>query len=473
MVNRKTIGFLFCTVPFAAIAAGYPRMLKAKANSAPPYWQGVDASGLVCRGEQCSVVVEKEVLTLNIPHFPKVVPAEAEAFSYDAKVKADYTFYNPEEYDVSMTLLFPYGELPDYADGKEEAQNSIVTLNDEATACSVRYTYNADRGFEMEGEIKRISEEKRTGSFYREDMKVTPYTCHVTLPHRSFAGKLYFIFDFNPQKSKIIFADEHRTRVTSCFSNGYSKAEYSFCDKDEGKQTICFYGVGEPVSVRDVVLLDEAGAVQIGAYAAVSGEPVSFEEFALKDRDETCGVSETDYYNAFVDMLDCRSAPVSITSGDRLDEKDLMRWYEYELEIVAGGRVNNCVTAPIYPTIEGKTPRYEYSYLLSPAQKWADFKSIEIVIETPYQLTRSSLDFIEQNAEGTRRYTFSRNSLPQGELTFVLAESGDAGENYGPFGNGILASRLTVVLVSLSVIAIIAATVTAVIVMSMSKKKKK
>lgn len=473
MVIRKAIGVLFCTVPFAAVAAGYPRMIKAKANSAPPYWQGVDASGLVYRGEQCPVVVEKEVLTLSIPHFPKVVQAEAEDYSYDARVRADYTFYNPEEYDVSMTLLFPYGELPDYADGKAEPKNSTVTLNGETTECSVRYTYNADRGFEVEGEIERISEEKRTESFYREDMTVTPYACDVTLPRRGFAGKLYFIFDFNPQKSKIIFADEHRARISSCYSNGYSKAEYSFCDKDEGKQTIRFYGVGESVSVRDVVLVDENGAVQSGAYAAAEGEPVTFGEFALKGREEGCGVSETDYYNAFVDMLDCRSVPVSITSGDKLEEQDLLRWYEYELDIPAGGRINNCVTAPIYPTIEGKTPRYEYSYLLSPAQKWADFKSIDIVIETPYQLTRSSLDFVEQNAEGIRRYAFSRNGLPQGELTFVLAESGDAGEKYGPFGNGILASRLTVVLVSLSVLAIVAATVTIVIVMSMSKKKKK
>lgn len=473
MTVRKAFGILFCAVPFAAVAASYPRLVRAKANSAPPYWEGVDASGSVFFGEQCPVVVEKEVLTLNIPQLPKGLLSGDEYAAYDAKATADYTFYNPEDYDITMKLLFPYGKLPTYVGEDVSPKDSHVSVNGAAAECGVRYTYYGNRDFEINGDIERISDERRTDTFYRDTMTVTSYTCEFTLPGEDYAGKLCFIFNFNPQKSRIVFADG--AQIAPYVSNGYSKAELLIGGEGGIARSVRFYGIGKPVALKNVLLCDADGkAQQFGAYTLKAGEETTFAQFALKGRAADSAVSETDYYNAFVDMLDSGSGFGGIvTAGDKLAEDALMRWCEYSLEIPAGGRVNNCVTAPLYPAIEGKTLRYEYSYLLSPAQKWADFMAIDIVIETPYCLTHSSLDFTAQSADGVNRYAFSRDGLPQGELTFVLAETEEPGSVYRPFGNKISARKLIIILVMLAASSVVAGAVTMIILFSMAKKKKK
>lgn len=66
-----------------------------------------------------------------------------------------------------------------------------------------------------------------------------------------------------------------------------------------------------------------------------------------------------------------------------------------------------------------KQARYTFHYYLSPAQYWADFKDLDIVIKTSSAapvLMESNLDF---HWAGWRRYRFHSDTLPEGELTFV------------------------------------------------------
>lgn len=62
---------------------------------------------------------------------------------------------------------------------------------------------------------------------------------------------------------------------------------------------------------------------------------------------------------------------------------------------------------------------YDYTYLLSPAQTWAEFGNLEIVINTPYYLHESSLSGFEKTETG---YAYSQDGLPEGDLTFELSE---------------------------------------------------
>ena len=97
-----------------------------------------------------------------------------------------------------------------------------------------------------------------------------------------------------------------------------------------------------------------------------------------------------------------------------------MRWFEYELTVGPGERVVNTVTAPLYPAINTNYDPsiHTYTYLLSPAQTWRSFGTLDIRINTPYFITESSLKGFEKGEGG---YILSLDGLPEGELVFVLS----------------------------------------------------
>ena len=99
-----------------------------------------------------------------------------------------------------------------------------------------------------------------------------------------------------------------------------------------------------------------------------------------------------------------------------------MQWYEYEITVGPGERIVNTVTAPIFPSINTRyNPTiYDYTYLLSPAQTWKSFGTLEIVVNTPYYITESSLEGFEKTEDG---YKLTLDGLPDSELTFQLCSS--------------------------------------------------
>ena len=88
----------------------------AYANSAQSHWTGIDSTGAIVTDENCPIVVERELLTFDIKEFPSNYYRDAtELESYSGNVTAEYTFYNPADYSVTATLVFPFGNLPSYA----------------------------------------------------------------------------------------------------------------------------------------------------------------------------------------------------------------------------------------------------------------------------------------------------------------------------------------------------------------------
>lgn len=153
-----------------------------------------------------------------------------------------------------------------------------------------------------------------------------------------------------------------------------------------------------------------------------SREEMTFWDLAMSQWDEETGVSQIDWYNARVAMWTDPSygSGSNVILWSDLDLRDyLMRWYEYEIHLEPGERIVNTVTAPIYPSINEHydPPVYSYTYLLSPAQTWAEFGTLDIVVNTPFCMTQSNLDGFQQNETG---YACHLDGLPEGELTFDL-----------------------------------------------------
>lgn len=439
----------------------------AFANSAPEYWSGTSASGVVLTGS-CPVVVEKEVLSFHIPSFPQSDYASAEDFAlYRAGVTAEYSFYNPTDSDLEMTLLFPVGSIPEYVDETHENEERYAVLADgERVETTLRHTFSPrsrDGRFDVNESMGRVRE-GCDESIYSRDLPVTYCGYSLQLPAGADEDKTYllrFNFDLNPEKTLIVAPDARsygtengRTFLT--FRMGKNRVDYGY------------WTVGAVVR-PDVCVTDYDSEVPLEGYTVQENraDEGSFGEFVAKKAPD--GVSETDWYNATVDSLRYSKNPSGVARDFSILSRELLRWYEYSLAVPAGGRVVNAVSAPLYPEINGTTCRYEY--YLSPAQKWSEFRKIEIGIETPYKLSNSSLVFAER--EGG--YFFERDSLPVGELTFTLTNGTTVGTTETervPFGYG-LDPTFVKVIISLVVVIVAAIVSIVVVVLSLGKNSRK
>jgi len=166
-----------------------------------------------------------------------------------------------------------------------------------------------------------------------------------------------------------------------------------------------------------------------GTMTLDSREELSFRDLALSKWSEDSGVSEIDWYNAIVAMLtgssDSTGSNLHLWEFGSFDlSRYLMRWYEYEISVGPGERIVNTVTAPIYPDIDSRyePPIYEYTYLLSPAKTWAEFGTLDIIVNTPHYMTVSGSEGFQYNNPG---YELHLTGLPEGELTFTLCAEKD------------------------------------------------
>lgn len=465
MKHKLFIAASAAVLPLAAAMCCAERSVKAEAGSAPLYCEGATASGAIVREDDCPVVVEKETLTLNIRDLPR--GGELEPKSYVAEAVAEYSFYNPTASDADMTLLFPFGSFPEYAPSGADDGISAVTVDGGQVECGVRYSYSSSRDFDTDRDMDRILDEKKTDGFYREDLPVTGY--RLTVKNAADVSALKIKLCYNAKKTRLLFPSEYFARLV--VSDGDMYALLSV-EGGANEKSALFYAAGE--AVGEIVPRAFDGDGEVSADTAFETSVTTFSEFALSCRGENSDVSETDWYNAFTDMLNERSERDGSVDSFFLNAQNLTRWYEYKMTVPAGGRAKNRVRSPLYPALDGRS-RYEYTYLLSPAGKWAGFNEIEIRIETPYFLSDSSFEFNKTEKEDGKGFTYlyTRGSLPQGELTFALTEGNVAGGDYGVFGKNFLRPTLTWAFVALISLAAVAAVVTVIVVFSLRKKKKK
>ena len=136
-MNTRALGAVLLALP--ATAAGITilggRTVRASANSAPAYWAGVNGSGVVVAEGQfsdgdCPIEVAREDLTLKISQLPDPVSGDLG----ESSVTASYTFYNPTDDAVVMTLFFPVGYAPQYLTDIPAEEAYAITLDGAAVS---------------------------------------------------------------------------------------------------------------------------------------------------------------------------------------------------------------------------------------------------------------------------------------------------------------------------------------------------
>ena len=427
MKRQKTPMALICAFLLSAML-----VVPASANSAQTQWDGTDSTGAIVDDENCPVVVEHENLTFDIQEFPESYYREPESYlAYSGRVTAEYTFHNPADYTVNATLMFPFGAIPDYGhiwDNETEenlryadTEKYDITVDGTPIDKKLRHTLTFwGRQFELAEDLALLHDGFMEDAFYSPDMPVTRYTYLPSGVDKDTynAADAAFVLSADPAKTRVYVEGqgggqtlEDGVRITA------------WVDLEKGPVVNV---IGEPLEQMPEWKFYENGACEKeidGTMTLVSTETMTLREFALQEYDETSGILDYDWYNAFVSALNyfeweygaIHSTEIGFDISDRL-----MRWYEYELTLEPGQRIVNTVTAPIYPSINSnwEPPIYEYTYLLSPAQTWAEFGTLDIVVNTPFYMIESGtvLD-IEKTDSG---YAAHLDGLPEGELTFTL-----------------------------------------------------
>ncbi|MDE7454186.1 MAG: hypothetical protein K2N22_07255 [Clostridia bacterium] len=416
------IGAIGLSLALATGIAAIPAVT-ASANSAQKDWYGSSTSGMFVADENCPVVVESETLTFDINTFPHNYYYGQEDFAgYDAKVTAHYNFHNPADYDVNMTLAFPFGEYPSYlGDHLDENAKYAVTADGEKVESSIRHTLSVGT-FNAEKDVAKILNDYRDDEFFKYDTPVHYYKCGFM--RSGSVNALYLNTPYDAEKTAVFYGVQSSYEDAPYSIYRHEKGEYPLTSVQRGTELYLFvvgedfeenpqfsYGQSFPLFGNNI--LTEADVY------IYKQKDITFKDLMLAYRGTNSSVSETDWYNAAMDYIDTFGYLHYSMSNC------FMRWYEYELAVPAGGRVQNEVTAPLYPDINGNySPRlYRYEYLLSPAKCWASFGTLDIVINTPYYLVKNSYASkfgFEKTESG---YTAHLEGLPDGELVFSMSEA--------------------------------------------------
>lgn len=386
------------------------------ANSGPTWWEGTTASGLTVTGELCPIVVDGEVLTFDIGELPlEYYHDESDFGDYSARVTAEYTLRNPTDADVTVALLFPFGVAPQYAPaGRTLPRMYAVTADGQPVETVLRHSLSWGDDFVMVEDSARLHDGFMVHEFYAPDMPVTKY---VYRPE----GVQWEDRDIIRAKVRLD-SDPERTKYILDPANSYERKEnfaQAGCALAAG-ETAQVYLIGEVLDGELSWTLSDGGDPIEGTMELVDAQRMTLKDFLLASRPQHSEVSEEDWYNASVQLLDRVERDYGYLDLGGIME--LMCWYQYELTIPAGQTLVNTVTAPVYPDIHTgwNPPIHTYEYLLSPAKGWADFGSLDIRINTPYHMTQCNLEGFEQSGEG---YRMALNGLPDQELTFVLSSS--------------------------------------------------
>lgn len=402
----------------------------ASANSAQSYWAGVDRAGAIITDGESPIVVEHERLTFDVQEFPQNHYFNEEEFlAYTGKVTAEYTFYNPSDMTVTAKLLFPFGREPWYAydyGTQNDTQKYDILIDGQPIDKKIRYTLSNNGQFTLEQDLALISDGFAQDDFYAPDMTVTAYKFTTDGVDTANYNAATVAFDVpKGLDSYRFYLPEYRGSQRQ--DNGDMRVVL------HADKSFYIYVFGEPLTEMPEFKFYRNGAARdseqiSGTVSFVDSETMTFKEFVLQDWSEETGVLETDWYNAkLADLLGGqhnKEYPVVFRNIYGGFSECLMRWYEYEITLEPGQRIVNTVTAPIYPSInlDYEPDIYGYTYLLSPAKTWKNFGTLEIVVNTPYYITESSLEGFQKTDTG---YTLTLEGLPDSELTFTLSESED------------------------------------------------
>ena len=403
----------------------------AFANSAQREFEGVSSTGVIVKDENCPVTVTSENLVFDISSFP--VLFNGQATEYNSNVSAEYTFYNPADYDVNMQLVFPFSDAPyymSYASDYSDTDKYSAYVDGRQVTTTVRATYSSGC-FSLSDDLPKIQDARVPLTAFADDTPVYKYTASVTYTGKpETAERCYVQFGIN--NNQTLFTE-------NMYSGVYGDSDEEQLRIYESAATI--YSVGEPLSSdffkSPTYYSEEYKRVffnpftnyktvvkQIdGSVQCTESEQLTIGDLIFKYYQDDLRVSRDDYYNAVTYKLNRCDYKGNFSGISIFDvSSSLLLWYQYDVSVPSKQSVVNKVVAPLYPTIDGysEPSKYHYEYYLSPATCWASFADLDITVNTKAFMSENTLSAFEKTEYG---YHAHYDQLPQSELKFALCDS--------------------------------------------------
>lgn len=268
------------------------------------------------------------------------------------------------------------------------------------------------------------------------------YTYRITMSEQNDAESFVKVYIKGTPRTKIM---REKDCASAFVENAYRCLGYVV--KNGGRE-ITYYSIGGESEIS--CLSCDGGGAEFAA-ELVDKSCETFKAFAEAFRPD--GVfSEEDWYWIAVDFFnDTVYKGALLPPLSYVQDCSFVRWYFYELAVPAGAIKENTVSAPLYPASSQDANRFRCQ--ISSLSSFPFFGGITVEVNTPLNMSYSSLEFTkEENV-----FSFRREELPFGELSFVLSETKGEGV-FGAEGRRLDPMLLSIILLSVAVAGAIVAT---------------
>jgi hypothetical protein len=409
-----------------AICAVCLSALPAYANSAPSYWEGFPYSDVLCLQQDSPITVESERLTFDFSE-----DREGDNWTPVARVLADYRMTNPTQSTLSVQMAFPFVarlstlSVPDIAVSADGAAVPYDIYIDPDAVYSAGSSPTGVLRFEP-GSIGNISDQEWTlpGFGTKPKAKIYRYTVSAKEEDRL---DLEIGFDADPERTVLIAKDFHGS--SSSETDGET---LSVRILGETKTEVAILGQELPLTCR--VLTQEGKAADKNIYRLeVAEESVDLGNYLLAalrenlNKETAAAISDTQLLNLCLHAIERERRSMGHADLSEVislpDERIFTLVYRVDFPPGASRNVSvGYIADGTMDRRETQSPKYSYTYLLSPADNWADFGSLDVEIITPQEAPYIIESSLELRQSGQNRYSARFKGLPDSELTFVLYE---------------------------------------------------
>ena len=397
----------------------------ANANSAPSYWEAYPYSEVLVVDKDCSIIVSSEHLTYDFSHDYEY----GNNFAPVARVNASYEMINPTDETLSVQMAFPFvASLMGLS-----AQDIVIRADDEAIPYEIyidphgaNFEGSDGEGFSYDG-VGNISNNTMVSEGFDLNNEVKLYRFEVDVDNKE---GIYLKIDFNvdPKKTRLIVSGFNGG------SYGYSEGEGSSINaRINSSEEMEILVLGENFEFTYEMHSSENEKLPKDSYSIeVIQDTVNPKEYLLAAVHESIGaeisnqISDTQLLAPYLYKIFRESRVTGfVMLQDALPAgfADRIITLVYSVEFPAKETRSVSVgylSEGVMDSRETVWPKYSYTYLLSPAQNWADFGNLDIEIMTPEEAPYIIESSLELTADGRSRYTASFDELPQEELSFTL-----------------------------------------------------
>jgi hypothetical protein len=140
-----------------------------------------------------------------------------------------------------------------------------------------------------------------------------------------------------------------------------------------------------------------------GSVELIKTEQMSFNDYVFADYDKSLGISEMDWYNAFIKRVEYSVDPiVQFFSSDSEMSDYFMEWYRYDVVLAPGERAVTEIDIPIHPEIDRYFSPLKHTSLFNNSRHdpWSIAGETEIIVKTPFYAIESYSGEIVKTEDG-------------------------------------------------------------------------